>query len=166
MTAYFFDTSAIVKRYYFERGSAWVKAMCESRSHPPLYLSELSRVEFISALRRTGRNKQLHPSYIDTMINTFTRQIVLSDPSRDNPIYPIIPLSEAVTATAATLCDTYSGRDVEPIRTLDAIQLAAALLAAPTVDDELLFVTADTHLGAVAQDEGFRVINPAFPPSP
>lgn len=100
------------------------------------------------------------------MINTFSRQIVLSDPSRDNPIYTIIPLSETVIATAATLCDTYSGRDVDPIRTLDAIQLASALLAAPTVHDELVFVTADTHLATVAEDEGFRVINSEFPPSP
>lgn len=166
MTAYFFDTSAIVKRYYFERGSPWVRAVCNARSQNRIYLSAISRIEVTSALRRTGRNKQLHPSYVDTMINTFSRQIVLSDPSRDNPIYAIIPLSEAVIATAAALCDTYSGRDVDPIRTLDALQLASGLLAAPTLHDELVFVTADTHPAAVAQDEDFRVINPAFPPSP
>ena len=165
MTAYFFDTSAVVKRYYFERGSTWVRAVCDSQPRPPIYLSALSRIEVISAPRRTGRNKQLHPSYVDTMINTFSRQIVLSDPLRSTPIYTIVPLSEAVIAAAATLCNTYSGRDVDPIRTLDAIQLASALLTAPTMQDELVFVTADTHLGAVAQDEGFRVINPAFPPS-
>lgn len=165
MTSYFFDTSAIVKRYYFERGSAWVKAVCESRSRPPLYLSEIAQVEVVSALRRTGREEQLHRSYVDTMINIFVRQIALSSTSRPDPIYIIVPLSELVIETAAMLCNAYAGRDVSPIRSLDAIQLACALAVVPAVQGELIFVTADTHLGAVAQDEGFRVINPAFPPS-
>lgn len=166
MTAYFFDTSAIVKRYYFERGSAWVKAICESRAHPPVYLSELSRVEVVSALRRTGRQKQLHRSYVDTMVNIFDRQIALSSTSRPDPIYTIVPLSALVVETAAILCNTYAGRDVNPIRSLDAIQLASALGTMPTVRGELVFVTADTHLGAVAEEEGFRVVNPTIPPSP
>lgn len=40
--AYFFDSSAIVKRYHREPGIAWVQAICEPRQHPPFYLSQLA----------------------------------------------------------------------------------------------------------------------------
>lgn len=40
--AYFFDSSAIVKRYHREPGTAWVQAICEPRQHPPFYLSQLA----------------------------------------------------------------------------------------------------------------------------
>ncbi|HEX5549156.1 MAG TPA: type II toxin-antitoxin system VapC family toxin [Ktedonobacterales bacterium] len=64
MPSYFFDSSAIVKRYHREPGTAWVQELCEPQSHPPIYLSQLAEVEVVAALRRLGRNNGLHPSSI------------------------------------------------------------------------------------------------------
>ena len=100
------------------------------------------------------------------MVNTFERQLALSTPDRPTSIYHLLPVSDAVLSLAAALCDVYAGRAVHPLRSLDAIQLASAITEASTLNDELLFITADAHLAAIAEDEGFRVINPAFPPSP
>lgn len=165
MPRYFFDTSALVKRYYYEPGSAWVRAVCESSVHPEIYISDLARVEVVSALRRAGQRDDLHPSFVDSMINTFERHLLRSNPSHKHPIYWLVPLSPGVLQLAATLCNAYSGREVHPLRSLDAMQLACAVAEVPNVSDEIVFVAADMRLAAVAEDEGFRVINPAFPPS-
>lgn len=52
VTSYFFDSSAIVKRYHVEVGTPWVRSICDPRTHPPLYLSQLAQVEGVAALRR------------------------------------------------------------------------------------------------------------------
>lgn len=166
MSAYFFDSSAIVKRYYREAGTTWIQAICEPRNHPPLYLSQLAHVEVIAALRRVGRAQQLHPSFVDAMTRGFERHIALSDSARATPLYRLIPISSSILALAAELCDQHWQAQPSPLRSLDAIQLACALAAAADSADELLFVTADARLAAIAPLEGFRVINPTFPPEP
>ena len=50
------------------------------------------------------------------------------------------------------------------LRSLDAIQLACAIAVAKGLGDELIFVTADARLGTIAPLEGFRVVNPLYPP--
>lgn len=166
MAAYFFDSSAIAKRYHWEPGSAWIRAVCSPRQHHRLYLSRLAHVEVVAGLRRTGRFEGMHPAAIDAMVNTFERQLALSIPDRPTSIYHLLPVSDAVLKLAAALCNIYAGRAEHPLRSLDAIQLASAITEVSTLADELMFVTADIRLAAVAEDEGFRVINPAFPPSP
>ena len=164
MAAYFFDSSAIVKRYHYEPGSGWVRSICDPRAHPPLYLAQLAQVEVIAALYRTGRRENLHPSFIDSLVSIFERHLALSAPSRQSPAYRIVPLAPTVTDLAAFLCKRYQNASLHPLRSLDAIQLAAAMLAATASGEELLFVTADTRLAAIAAQEGFTVINPISPP--
>jgi hypothetical protein len=100
------------------------------------------------------------------MVNPFERHIILSDPARSTPVYTIVPLSPLTVTLAATLCSTYAATEPHPIRSLDALQLASALLAARNLSDELIFITADTRLSTIARFEGFQVINPAYPPMP
>ncbi|HEY7849811.1 MAG TPA: type II toxin-antitoxin system VapC family toxin [Ktedonobacterales bacterium] len=166
MSAYFLDSSAIVKRYHREPGTSWLQSICEPRSHPPLYASQLAQVEVVAALRRTGRTQNLHPSFVDVMTRGFERHIALSDPTGPNPMYRLVPVSQPILALAAELCNQYWRLQPYPLRSLDAIQLACALAAAADVSDELVVVTADVRLAAIASLEGFRVIHPAFPPQP
>lgn len=166
MVGYFFDSSAIVKRYHYEPGSAWVRSVCDPRTRPPLYLAQLARVEVVAARHRTGRREQLHPSFVYSIVNLFERHLALSDPARPTPMYRLIPLSPTVLELAARLCARYWDVNSHPLRSLDAIQLAAAMLAVQATGDELIFVTADARLAAIAPSEGFRVINPVYPPPP
>lgn len=57
MPSYFFDSSAIIKRYHQEQGSSWVQAVCNPRSRQPVHLSRLAEVEVVAGLRRTGRSE-------------------------------------------------------------------------------------------------------------
>ncbi len=65
---------------------------------------------------------------------------------------------------AVALCNRYWDVAPGPPRSLDAIQLASALLVAASIPDELILVTADTRLAVIAAFEGLRVVNPAYPP--
>ena len=163
---YFFDSSAIVKRYHREPGTAWVQGLCEPSTHPPIYLSRLAGVEVVAALRRLGRNAGIHRSAIDTMQNAFERHLALSDPGRASPVYLLTTLSPAILSLAAALCAKYWEMQPYPLRSLDAIQLACAIATAHGLLDELIGVTVDMRLAAIAPLEGFRVINPIYPPQP
>lgn len=143
-----------------------MQELCEPRTHPPIYLSQLVEVEVVAALRRVGRINGLHPSSIAAMQNTFESHLSLSDPGRAFPIYLLVTVSPAILSLAAALCSQYWEMQPYPLRSLDAIQLACAIAAARGMPDELVFVTADTRLSAIAPLEGFQVINPDYPPHP
>ena len=166
MPSYFFDSSALVKRYHVEDGSAWVRSICDPRAHSPLYLAELAHVEVIAALYRAGQREHLHPSFVASMVNTFERHLTLSNPARPAPVYRLIPVSSVIFALAARLCGRYQDARPHPLRSLDAIQLVAGLLAATALSDELVFVTSDVRLTAIAALEGFRVMDPRYPLRP
>jgi predicted nucleic acid-binding protein len=163
--SYFFDSSAIVKRYHFEAGSVWVRAICGPRAHPLLDLSEIALVEVIAALGRTERYEHLHPSFVDSTENTFRRHVARSDPAQPEPVYRLIPLSAAVLRLAASLCDRHRNAQPAALRSLDAIQLASALAIAPSAPSNLIFVTADIRLAAFASLEGLSTVNPLAPPN-
>lgn len=141
-------------------------SICDPRTRPPLYLAQLAHVEVVAALRRTGRREHLHPAFVDSMVNVFERHLALSDAARSAPMYRLIPLTSIVLDLATRLCNRHWDVHPHPLRTLDALQLAAALLAATAIADELIFVTADARLAEIARAEQFRVINPLYPPHP
>ncbi|HLJ79972.1 MAG TPA: type II toxin-antitoxin system VapC family toxin, partial [Ktedonobacterales bacterium] len=161
MPAYFFDSSALVKRYYRESGTDWVRSICERRHQPGLYLSQLARVEVVAALRRAERYENLHESFVDAMVNTFERHFSSSIRARSTPIYSIVALSPTVLEMAANLCGRYWNMRPNPIRSLDAIQLACAIAASADLADDLIVVTADQRLLAIAALESFHVIHPS-----
>lgn len=163
MARYFFDSSAILKRYFRERGTDWVRAVCESRTRPVLYISEIAHVEVIRALRQKQRESTAHVSFIDAQINQFERHVARRATSRNTPIYYMTWLNSAIVQLAASLCDRFWDVQPYPLRTLDAIQLACALTEASGTTDEVIFVTSDQRLEAVAPVAGLRVVNPERP---
>jgi uncharacterized protein len=162
--SYFLDSSALVKRYHRERGTEWVQALVEVRAHPQLYVSQLAEVEVVAALRRVGRSEGYHPSSVDALVNLFLRHLARSDSSSANPTYLLVPLLPSILSLASTLCNRYWDATPNPLRSLDAIQLACAVATAVNIPHEIHFVTADTRLAAIAAFEGLRVINPSYPP--
>ena len=55
---------------------------------------------------------------------------------------------------------------VHPLRAADALQLAAAIIAADGDPSSLPFVTLDDRLARAAEREGFPVVEPAWRPRP
>lgn len=63
MPVYFFDSSAIVKRYLIEAGTAWVGAIADLAAGNKIYVAHIALVEVISAI--AGRARGLHISATD-----------------------------------------------------------------------------------------------------
>jgi predicted nucleic acid-binding protein len=55
VSSYYFDTSALVKRYAAEVGSAWVRTLTAHRSGNVIYASAIARPEVVGALWRKVR---------------------------------------------------------------------------------------------------------------
>ena len=55
MAVYFFDSSAIVKRYLNEVGTAWVSRLTDVATGNKVYLAHITFVEVISAITRKAR---------------------------------------------------------------------------------------------------------------
>ena len=69
MKRYFFDTSALVKIYHREEGSDFCLKIYSSQS--PIIVSELARVELLSALYRKHREKQLNAKALHAVLKIF-----------------------------------------------------------------------------------------------
>ena len=59
MPAYYFDTSALAKRYVVEVGSAWMQTIVAQQSGQMIYTSVLAQPEIVSALQRRVRENLL-----------------------------------------------------------------------------------------------------------
>jgi len=56
---YFFDTSALAKRYFPEIGSWWVQRITQPSANHVVIICELTPVEFYSILGRRQRDQSL-----------------------------------------------------------------------------------------------------------
>src|SRR5262245_56194791 len=59
MAAYFFDSSAIVKRYVNENGTAWVRRLTRKGRPAPIYRARITTVEVTSAVARRRKGGTL-----------------------------------------------------------------------------------------------------------
>jgi len=144
MARLFFDTSALVKRYYEEPGTETVDALIEGDE--TVVISSLSVVETASAFRRKYNRTTISEPQINRLLSAFFEESLTQ--------FVIVPLAESVLGTAFTLVLE------DDLRTLDSLQLATAL-ALDSDDDPIRFVTADAELAAAAEANGLAVSNPA-----
>ena len=143
MALLFFDTSALVKRYYEEPGTGAVDALIEGDD--TVVISLLSVVETVSAFRRKYNRTGISETRVNDLLSAFFEEALTK--------FVIVPMAESVLQLAFTL--VLDG----DLRTLDRLQLSTAL--GLDTDDELLrFVTADAELAAVAEANGLPVSNP------
>lgn len=61
MAAYFFDSSAVVKRYVHEMGTAWVLSVTAPTAGHFIYIAHITGVEVVSAIPATRITVLCHP---------------------------------------------------------------------------------------------------------
>jgi uncharacterized protein len=103
-------------------------------------------VSLISALARLEREGSLHASAVNEAL---PRLRALAGAWQE--VQPVI----LVRPTAIRLLR------VHPLRTADALQLGAAIVAAEGNPASLPFVTLDERLAQAAEREGFPIVRPA-----
>jgi uncharacterized protein len=154
MGTYFFDTSALVKRYVTEPGSGWVTAHCRLEAGHTIIISQATLVEVVATLCRKAReinsNQLISVDDRDEYIALFRQDV--------RKRYNVVRVSSAIYTLAGDLCR------IHRLRAYDAVQLACAIearnkltvLEIPT----LTFVSADTELLSMATAQGLGIENP------
>lgn len=150
MTAYFLDSSALVKRYIDEIGSAWIQGTAAADTGNQLIIARITWVEVLSAFARRQREGSLTTTEVDELIQIFRSDL--------NNQYQVIDIDQTLVEMAGQLVNQY------PLRAYDAVQLASALriqsaLAAATATS-LVFLSADVRLLTIATTEGLLTDNP------
>ena len=150
MTAYFLDSSALIKRYVPEVGSAWVQTLTAAYIENPLLIARITWVEVRSALARRYREGSLTTTDVDLIVQRFRSDL--------NNQYQVIEVDIALTEAAGQLVNQY------PLRAYDAVQLASVLRIqpafAPTTSTPPIFLTADVRLLSIATAIGLLTDNP------
>ncbi len=140
----YWDSSAVVPLLVSEQSSP---AMLEAvEADPQLVVWWASEVECISAITRREREGALDAS--DVAAATDRLDALAAAWRQVEPI-------ALVRQTAIRLLRTH------PLRAADALQLAAAIMAAGGSPGTLPFVTLDERLALAAQREGFPAVQPA-----
>lgn len=146
----FFDTSALVKFFHREDGTDVVISLITDPRNR-VWLSELARLEFVCALHRRYRMKEIKEDHLLRAIEGFTSEF-----SRFNTR----KIGRAVLDEAETLVNRL-GKSVG-LRALDAIHLATFSLFNQL--EEMPFVATDEILLSAARSIGAKVINPLHGP--
>jgi hypothetical protein len=154
VTTYYADTSALVKRYVDEEGSAWLRATLDAQPPPSIVVVHLLLVEVTSALTRRMREGILTlPEY--TQIQNAFRHDCLND-------YEIVVAVGEIIDQANRLLEAHR------LRAYDAVHLAAAVVTnRQLLDNELdplTFLCADERLNSAASAIGLAVENPNHHP--
>lgn len=64
MTLYFWDSSALIKRYITEVGTPWVRGVIIPSAGNTAIMAEITRIELASALGRIRNGDGLNPTII------------------------------------------------------------------------------------------------------
>jgi predicted nucleic acid-binding protein len=149
---YLVDTSALVKYYHPEVGSPRVITITDDPGNL-LFISRVGLVEIHSALARKVRTGELQvpafqqaPRRFYADLRSCKFRLIRSSPIHERQAIRLL-VQKGLTL---------------PLRTLDALQLSAALWLK---DQQQLdhFLCADTTLCEVARQEGLSVMNPEMP---
>lgn len=154
MATYYLDTSAVVKRYTREQGTAWVQdIMARHRGHD-LYTVRLTGPEAVAALTRKVRVGAVSAADAARSSRTFRRHWQRR--------LLVVEVTAVIADRAMDLANAHG------LRGYDAVHLAAAL----AVEDvrrvaglpTLTFVSADDNQRQAALAEGLLIENPnAYP---
>ena len=151
MSAYFFDSSGLVKRYIAETGSGWVIGLFKPSADNVIFIASITGVEVVSAIAR--RRKGLSLSQGESAKSDFSISERFSKAICRNS-FEISNLIE----DAMTIADKYE------LRGYDAVQLASAIdtnrLRLKRNLSPIIFISADNNLNSAANAEGLTVDNP------
>ena len=145
MAIFFFDTSAIVKRYAQEIGTVWVQNQTAPAAGHTHFLARITLPETVAAISRRERGRHITAKDAATALADFRHDFTHQ--------YQIVEISATLLDHAADLARSHA------LRGYDAVQLAAALAVFGQIPS-LTLISADGELNTAATAEGLAVINP------
>lgn len=150
MAAYFLDSSALVKRYVIETGTARVRRLTHRQAGHVIFVARITAVEVTAAVARRRKGGKPTPAKASSLLHRFRQHLA--------------GRYAAVAVTPALLDDAMRLANAHSLRAYDAVQLAAALEVQrqrqATGFTPLTLISADKELNDAATAEGLAVENP------
>jgi predicted nucleic acid-binding protein len=146
VAAYFFDSSALVKRYVQEIGTPWVRGLTHHRTGNQILLARITVVEVTSAVARRRGGRTISSAQASSLLSRFRKHVAGR--------YTILEISSGLLTDAATLANRHE------LRAYDAVQLAAALELNRISQGGTVLVSSDRDLNTAALAEGLVVHDP------
>src|SRR5574341_1846550 len=110
MSHFFFDSSALTKRYILEQGTGWVRSLTSPGVGHTIFIAQITPLEIISALNRRVRDGCLSASHAHAI------RIVLDRYTDQH--YVVIDFNDQVAAHAEDWLEKH------PLRAYESFQLA------------------------------------------
>ncbi len=150
MPAYFFDSSALVKRYVAESGSVWVGQITAPPTGNRIYVASITAVEVVAAITRKKKGNHVSAADAANAIARFRHDL-----ATDLRVFDLTPV---VLDSAMALAEKHA------LRGYDAVQLAVA----QAIHNErirlnlssLTLVASDNDLNKAAGGEGLATDDP------
>jgi predicted nucleic acid-binding protein len=150
LSAYFFDSSALVKRYVSEIGTTWVASVIDAPANNHIHVARITGVEVTSAITRRTRSSSLSRVDATAALSLFRYEFSNN--------FTVTEISPGLVTRAMQLAETYA------LRGYDAVQLAAALdvqsYLSSLTKSGLTMISADVELNTAAAAEGLITEDP------
>jgi predicted nucleic acid-binding protein len=151
MSHFFLDSSAVVKRYQKEVGSAWVTTLLDPNAGHTVILGEITLAEVAAALAAKHRaSKGITRNERDQAVAIFL--------SHCDVEYELAAINRFIIDRAVTLTQSHRLRGYDAVQLATALTANAALTAAGL--SSLTLVAADDDLVTAARSEGLAAENP------
>src|SRR5207253_1409432 len=150
MAAYFFDSSALAKRYVAETGTTWVQSLADPAAGNSLFVARITLVELVSAISRRKRNGDLTLDATSAAISDIKVDFV-SD-------YQIIEVTTALVTAASALTEKHGLRGYDAVQLAAALEVNAAYVSAG--QPSITLISADLDLNAAGVAEGLNIDDP------
>ncbi|MBS1251192.1 MAG: Ribonuclease VapC49 [Anaerolineales bacterium] len=154
MAVYYFDTSALVKRYAQETGTGWVTNLANPISGNDIYIVRITGPEMIAAVFRKVRTGEISSQDASQAATDFKNDFRTQ--------YQIVEITSVLADRAMMLAEQHG------LRGYDSVQLAGAYELQTMRDamglPPLVFISSDHNLNTAAQNEGLSADNPNHHP--
>lgn len=150
MAVYYLDTSALVKRYAQERGTAWMLGLADGTAAHDLYTVRVTGPEMIAALFRKARVGEISPDEASRLAEDFRADW--------RGQYQVVEVTAPLVDKAMALAERHGlrGYDAVHLACAVALQEVRELMELPS----LVFVSADVEQREAAAAEGLPVEDP------
>lgn len=150
MAGYYFDSSALVKKYLKESGSSWVQSLFASQQMHEIYLAHVAGPELLAAFHRKIRTKEVSRSKGIQAAQAFR--------SEWQTQYDIFELTPIIVERAMDLVEQYQLRGYDSVHLATAVEVNTWRLSLEL--PEATFVSADLEQLHIADLLGLTTENP------
>ena len=152
MYHFYFDASALVKRYIREVGSDKVIFLFENVPLNRLRCLTLGAAEVFWVCVRKKNDGRITPHEFTHAVVNLTREV-----TSDASDFYTAPVPDSLVWASLNLVETYSINSTDAMVLRSAIEIAVEL---NSTDDKLVLVASDQRLLRAASNEGLSIFNP------